>query len=65
VEISEDEIVAGMATFSISAEYARLPVLDTAIKNGAEERVNSVVLDVTARAPRTLLSFIGQIIVNY
>jgi festuclavine dehydrogenase len=59
VKISEDELAEGMASYGIPDDYARLLAqLDTAIKNGAEERLNSVVLDVTGRVPRKFEDFV-------
>ena len=50
-----------MTSFGIPDDYARLLAqLDTAIKNGAEERLNSVILDVTGREPRTFREFVEE-----
>jgi len=60
VKITEDELAAEMTSF-LPAEYARLLAqLDTAIKNGAEVRLNSVVLDVTGREPRRFRDFMER-----
>jgi festuclavine dehydrogenase len=64
VNITEDELTTGMSTF-LPAEYARLLAqLDTAIKNGAEERLNTVLLDVTGRKPRKFLDFVDSCVEN-
>lgn len=65
VNISEDELAAGMTSFGIPDDYARLLAqLDTAVKKGAEERLNSVVLDVTGRHPRSFQDFVVECIEN-
>ena len=47
-----------MTNFGVPGDYARLLAqLDTAIKNGEEERLNSVVLDVTGREPTRFEDF--------
>jgi festuclavine dehydrogenase len=48
-------------TSFLPEEYARLLAqLDTAIKNGAEERLNSVVLDVAGREPIRFQDFVDR-----
>ncbi len=48
-------------SFGIPDDYARLLAqLDTAIKDGAEERLNSVILEVTGRAPRRFEDFVAK-----
>jgi len=60
VKTTEDELAAGMTSF-LPEEYARLLAqLDTAIKNGAEERLNSVVLDVAGREPIRFQDFVDR-----
>lgn len=39
-----------------------LAAMDTAIRNGAEERMNDVVLNVTGRKPKTLGKFVDEVI---
>lgn len=59
VKISEGELAAGMTTDGVPADYSRLLAqLDTAIKNGAEERLNRVVLEVTGREARRFLEYV-------
>jgi len=58
LSVTEEILAAGMSQF-LPEEYARLLAqLDTAIKNGVEERLNSVVLDVTGRKPRRFRDFV-------
>jgi len=65
VKISEDELAAAMAGHGIPDDYARLLAqLDTAIKDGAEERLNNVVLDTTGREPRGFREFVEKRVDN-
>ncbi|TVY91676.1 Agroclavine dehydrogenase [Lachnellula willkommii] len=60
VDISEQELVQDMQAF-MPLDYARmLAELDTAIKEGKEERVNDVVKCVTGREPKTLGEFVDE-----
>lgn len=60
VKITEKELADGMAAF-MSREYAELLAsLDTAIKKGAEDRVNQVVEDVTGKKPLMLEGYIDR-----
>jgi len=61
IKISEDDLAKGMTSFGIPADYAKLLAeLDTTIKNGNEERLNSVILDVTGHQPRKLEDFVEK-----
>ncbi len=63
MKISEDELAEQMASFGIPDDYGRLLAkLDTAIKNGAEERLNSVVSDVTGREAKSFEDFVRSCI---
>ncbi len=60
VKITEDELAASMSAF-IPPDYARvLARLDTAIKNGEEERINDVVEKITGRKPKSLEAFVDE-----
>ena len=60
VDISEQELADGMKAF-LPEEYARmLAQLDTAIREGREERLNGVVEQVTGRKPKTLGTFVDE-----
>jgi festuclavine dehydrogenase len=61
VKLTEDELADAMANFGIPGDYARLLAqLDTAIKNGEEERLNTVILDVTGREPTRFQEFVER-----
>ena len=61
MKISEDNLAKGMSTFGIPEDYARmLAELDTAVKNGQEERLNSVVLDITGHSPTRFEDFVEK-----
>jgi len=62
VNITEDEAASAMkAAWGLPGDYARiLAQLDTAIKNGEEERLNDVVLQVTGRKPKTFEEFVNE-----
>ncbi len=50
-----------MIAWGIPKDYARiLAQLDTAIKEGQEERVNDVVMNITGQAPISLGAFISE-----
>jgi hypothetical protein len=60
VKITEEELAAGMATF-MPKEYATLLAqLDTAIKSGAEDRVNDTVEKITGRKPVTFEAYVKK-----
>ena len=53
VKITGDQVAAGMEQWAIPPDYARmLAGLDTAIKDGKENRLNDVVLKVTGHPPK-------------
>jgi festuclavine dehydrogenase len=61
VKLTEDELADAMTNFGIPGDYARLLAqLDTAIKNGEEERLNRVILDVTGREPTRFQEFVER-----
>lgn len=61
VKLTEDELADAMTNFGIPGDYASLLAqLDTAIKNGEEERLNSVILDVTGREPIRFQEFVER-----
>ena len=60
MKITEDEAAAALITWGIPEDYAKvLAQLDTAIKEGQEERVNDIVMNVTGKAPVSLEAFIS------
>jgi len=60
VKISEEEYAKDMANF-MPEDYAKmLAELETVIKNGGEERLNDVVLNVTGREPKRLEDFVDE-----
>lgn len=60
VDVSEQELVQGVQAF-MPLDYARmLAGLDTAIREGKEERVNDVVKRVTGREPKTLGELVDE-----
>jgi festuclavine dehydrogenase len=61
VKLREEELAEAMTSFGIPDDYAKiLAQLDTAIKNGDEERMNSVILDVTGREPKRFQDFVKR-----
>jgi festuclavine dehydrogenase len=61
VKLREEELAEAMTSFGIPEDYAKvLAQLDTAIKNGDEERLNSVILDVTGREPKRFQDFVEK-----
>ena len=61
MKISEDDLAKGMVNFGIPEDYAKmLAELDTAIKNGEEERLNSVILDVVGHPPTRFEDFVDR-----
>jgi hypothetical protein len=59
--ISEEEMAKAMVGFGIAEDYAgMLAGLDTAIKEGKEERINGVVREVTGREPKKLGVFVDE-----
>ncbi|KAI1375390.1 putative ergot alkaloid A [Hypoxylon crocopeplum] len=58
-ELSESELAARHQRFGVPAEYASiLAAMDTAIRNGAEDRTSDVVRSVTSREPRRFEDFV-------
>ncbi len=61
VNITEKQLATAMECMGIPKDYANmLAVLDTAIKNGAENRTNDVVEKVTGKKPRGFESFVDE-----
>jgi festuclavine dehydrogenase len=61
VKLSESQLAEAMTRFGIPVDYAKvLAQLDTAIKSGEEERLNSVILDVTAHEPTRFHDFVKR-----
>ncbi|KAG1729588.1 ergot alkaloid A [Suillus lakei] len=61
VKITEDQLAAGMEQWGILPDYARmLAGLDTAIKDGKENRLNDVVLKVTGHPPKKFEVYLGE-----
>lgn len=59
--ISEEEMAKAMMGFGIGEDYARmLAGLDTAIREGKEDRLNGVVKDVTGEEPKKLEVFVDE-----
>jgi festuclavine dehydrogenase len=53
LKITEDQLVAVVEKWGVPADYAKmLAGLDTAVKEGKENRLNDVVLKVTGRPPK-------------
>ncbi|RYP43052.1 hypothetical protein DL768_010110 [Monosporascus sp. mg162] len=60
-DISEAELVRRHQDFGMPAQYAAiLAAMDTAIKNGSEDRLSDVVLQVTGRPPRRFRDFVEE-----
>lgn len=60
VKITEEQEAAAMGQF-MPADYARmLAALDTAIKEGRENRLNDTVLKVTERPPKKFEVYLGE-----
>lgn len=60
VKITEEQAAAAMKQF-MPADYAKmLAALDTAIKEGKENRLNDTVLKVTGRPPKKLEVYLGE-----
>lgn len=63
VKISEDEAASQMEGWGIEPGYARmLAQLDTAVKDGKEERLNDVVLKITGHPPKKFEVYLGECI---
>jgi festuclavine dehydrogenase len=61
IKITEDQVAAGMEQWGIPPDYARmLAGLDTAIKDGKENRLNDVVLKVTGHPPKKFEVYLGE-----
>jgi festuclavine dehydrogenase len=61
VVISEEEMAKAMVGFGVKEDYARmLAGLDTAIREGREERLGDAVLKVTGREPKKLGTFVDE-----
>jgi festuclavine dehydrogenase len=61
VKLSESQLAEAMTSFGIPVDYAKfLAQLDTAIKSGEEERLNSVILDVTGHEPARFHDFVKR-----
>ncbi len=59
--ISEDELAVAMEGYGVPAAYSRvLAQLDTAIRNGEEDRTNDVVEEVTGRKPKGFEEFVDD-----
>ncbi|RYP20380.1 hypothetical protein DL765_002838 [Monosporascus sp. GIB2] len=60
-DISEAELARRHQGFGMPAQYAAiLAAMDTAIKNGSEDRLSDVVLRVTGRPPRRFRDFVEE-----
>jgi hypothetical protein len=60
VKISEEQMAATMEQF-MPSDYAKmLAGLDTAIKEGKEDRLSDVVLNVTGRPPKKFEVYLGE-----
>ncbi|RYP57941.1 hypothetical protein DL769_009188 [Monosporascus sp. CRB-8-3] len=60
-DISEAELARRHQGFGLPAQYAAiLAAMDTAIKNGSEDRLSDVVLRVTGRTPRRFRDFVEE-----
>jgi festuclavine dehydrogenase len=58
-ELTQVELAQRHEAFGLPAEYAHaLAMMDTAIKNGAEDRVNDLVLTTTGRKPVGFREFV-------
>jgi festuclavine dehydrogenase len=60
VKVTEAQLATGMEAF-MPGDYARmLAALDTAIKEGKEDRLNDVVEKVTGRPPKKFEVYLGE-----
>merc|ERR1712093_149277 len=63
VSISEEEIVSVFSSIGLAPELVKaLAAMDTAIKDGAEDRLNDAVLKVTGKKPKTLEEFVDEVV---
>merc|ERR1712093_447123 len=63
VSISEEEIVSVFSSIGLAPELVKaLAAMDTAIKEGAEDRLNDAVLKVTGKKPKTLEEFVDEVV---
>jgi len=61
VKLSESQLAEAMTSFGIPVDYAKfLAQLDTVIKNGEEEKLNSVILDITGHEPTRFHDFVKR-----
>lgn len=61
VVISEEDMVKAMTGYGMGEDYARmLAGLDTAIREGKEDRLNGVVKEVTGKEPKRLEVFVDE-----
>ena len=61
VKLSEAQLAEAMSSFGIPIDYAKLLAqLDTVIKNGEEEKLNSVILDITGHEPTRFHDFVKR-----
>ncbi|KAH8682273.1 hypothetical protein BX600DRAFT_448127, partial [Xylariales sp. PMI_506] len=59
-ELTEEELVERFRSFGMPLDYAgMLAKLDTLIKEGAENRVNDVVVSVSGKRPRSFREFVA------
>lgn len=62
VDITEQQFADGMKGF-VAADYAdMLAKLETAVREGQEERLNDVVLKVTGKKPRGLGEYVDEMV---
>ncbi|KXJ91368.1 hypothetical protein Micbo1qcDRAFT_195479 [Microdochium bolleyi] len=60
-ELTEQELMERHISFGLPKEYAPiLASLDTIIRNGAEDRINNLVEEVTGRRPRSFRQFVEE-----
>jgi festuclavine dehydrogenase len=64
VNITEDELAAGMSAFMPKEYASMLAQLDTAIKNGVEDKLNNVVEKVTGKKPRRFEDYLNECLQN-
>jgi festuclavine dehydrogenase len=61
VKLSESQLAEAMTSFGIPVDYAKfLAQLDTVIKIGEEEKLNSVILDITGHEPTRFHDFVKR-----
>jgi festuclavine dehydrogenase len=61
IKLSESQLAEAMTNLGIPVDYAKLLAqLDTVIKNGEEERLNSVILDITGHEPTRFQDFVDR-----